>query len=107
MRHFLLGTSRALRAIIRSPDEGHAMQPTLAESLSVRLENLERANACLYRQCARWRRGGMAMLAGAALLTIAGAAGRSWPTLDAREFVLRDQDGNARAALAIRPDGTP
>lgn len=80
------------------------MIPT--KGFAERLETLEQANNRLRTECRRWRRGGMVVLAGVGILALAGAA-RTWPTLEAKEFVLRDAEGVARAALALRPDGTP
>jgi hypothetical protein len=75
-----------------------------------RLERLEAANAILRRQCGRWRRVGLAAAAAVAVLGIAGAgaAAKIAPMLEAHEFVLRDKDGKARAALTLRDkDGAP
>ncbi|WP_406698276.1 hypothetical protein V5E97_05400 [Singulisphaera sp. Ch08] len=72
-----------------------------------RLERLEEANARARRECQRWRRGGLLALVGVTILAVGGAASKSWPTIEAKEFILRDPDGLARATLALRPDGTP
>ena len=83
-------------------------QPTL-DGVVERLEKLEAVNGRLRRECDRWRRGGLVATAGAVVLAIAGAgvAARIAPKLEANEFVLRDKAGKTRAALTIRPDGTP
>ena len=66
------------------------------------------ANRRLVRQLRRWQRAGLGGLAGIAVLVIGGAAANHIPaTIEANEFVLRDRDGTMRAALAMRPDGTP
>src|SRR4051794_30104213 len=83
------------------------MNPSTIESIAGRLDKLERDNQRLRESRGRWRAGGASLLAGVGMLTLAGAAARSWPTVEAREFVLRDDPGKARAALTIRPDGTP
>src|SRR5690349_1686282 len=72
-----------------------------------RIERLEEANRRLERQCRRWKRAGAATLAGLAVLVVGGAAAKVQSSLDANEFVLRDQDGTMRASLTMRPDGTP
>lgn len=81
-------------------------EPTL-DVLARRLDGLEKANHRLERECRWWKRAGLGSLAGLAVLMIGGAASRSLTTIEAREFVLRDQNGAMRAALSIRPDGTP
>jgi hypothetical protein len=75
-----------------------------------RLERLEAANGILRQECRRWRRGSLAAAAAVVVLGITGAgvAARIAPMLEANEFVLRDKDGKARAALTLRDkDGSP
>lgn len=77
------------------------MMPTDdTRDLRLKLENLERS-------CRRWKRLGVGMVAGVGVLVLAGASQSRYPTIEAKEFVLRDPSGLMRAALAIRPDGTP
>jgi hypothetical protein len=71
-----------------------------------RLEQLERSNETLSRSLRRLRSGFVGGAAGMAVLVLAGAAAVA-PSLEARSFVLRDEAGKMRAALAIRPDGSP
>lgn len=71
-----------------------------------RLAALEAANHRLERQGRSWRSAALGLLSVMSLAMLAGAA-RSRSTLEAGEFVLRDDQGRMRAALAIRPDGTP
>ncbi|QEH32941.1 hypothetical protein OJF2_14310 [Aquisphaera giovannonii] len=75
-------------------------------TIEARLEGLEEANRSLAAECRRWRRGGFVALAGLAVLAAAGANGLT-KVLEAEQFVLRDPAGRMRAALAIRPDGSP
>lgn len=72
-----------------------------------RLDALEWTNRQLLARCDRWRRVGIGGLACAALIVIGGAAVQSLATIEGGEFVLRDKANRMRAALAIRPDGTP
>src|SRR5690348_783170 len=81
-------------------------QPLLA-TWEERLGRLEEANRRLERACRRWKRAGVAALAGLALLAVGGAAAKVQSSLDAGEFVLRDEAGTMRASLTMRPDGTP
>jgi len=83
------------------------MSESTLDVLTRRLDGLERTNQRLERECRWWKRAGLGCLAGLAVLMIGGAASRTLSTIEAREFVLRDQNGTMRAALAIRPDGTP
>lgn len=81
---------------------------TRHEELTARLEFLESATRRLEGQVRSWRRLGLSVAGCAALLIGGGAAAiGSRPTVEAGEFVLRDQHNHVRAALAIRPDGTP
>jgi hypothetical protein len=76
------------------------------EELLARLDRLERSNRSLARAVQRHRLGGLVGLAVLGVLFLTGAV--SIPeTLEARHFVLRDQSGKMRAALGMRPDGTP
>lgn len=73
-----------------------------------RLLELEAATRRLERERRRWRVAGTTLALGVGLLVTAGAAMRETPTsIEAGEFILRSQDGKTRAALTIRPDGTP
>jgi len=79
-----------------------------ADAVVDRLMELEAATRRLEQERRRWRIAGTALSLGLGLLVTAGAAMRETPnTIEAGEFVLRDKDGKARAALTIRPDGTP
>jgi hypothetical protein len=71
-----------------------------------RLAHLERANQALSRSVRRMKLGGLGVAGMVGMLLLAGAAAVT-PCLEARNFVLRDEAGKMRAALAIRPDGTP
>src|SRR4051794_15662444 len=71
-----------------------------------RLEQLEKANRSLSLSLRRLRLGGVGAALMLSVLLLAGAAAVT-PCLEARNFVLRDEAGKMRAALAIRPDGTP
>jgi hypothetical protein len=71
-----------------------------------RLEQLENSNERLSRSVRRMRLATLGAAAGLGVLLTAGAAAVA-PSLEARNFVLRDEAGKMRAALAIRPDGTP
>ncbi|APW61619.1 hypothetical protein [Paludisphaera borealis] len=86
------------------------MSEPINHGIVERLERLEAANGILQQECRRWRRGSLAAAAAVVILGITGAgvAARIAPMLEANEFVLRDKDGKARAALAIRDkDGSP
>jgi hypothetical protein len=78
-------------------------------TLAGRLERLEARNEQLAGALRRWRRGSVAALAGGlVLVALAGAGGAELAkTIAARQFELRDESGTLRAALAMRPDGTP
>ena len=81
--------------------------PTI-EVVADRLAYLEAAASRLESERRRWRVAGMFALAGAGLIVALGAAAIEVPpTVEAGEFILRDKEGRARAALTIRPDGTP
>src|SRR4051812_33947683 len=58
-------------------------------------------------ECRRGKRAGAGVAAGLALGVMGGAALRPAETIEAGEFVLRDREGALRAALTLRPDGTP
>jgi hypothetical protein len=76
------------------------------ESMESRLQRLEHANEALARRCRRWKQAAATALVGTLAVVITGAA--SLPGLiEASQFVLRDKAGRMRAALTIRPDGTP
>lgn len=83
------------------------------EAMVRRVEALEGANRRMDRECRRWRWAGGSAVLGALLLIACGAnmaeeaEGLEGKTVEAEHFVLRDADGLMRAALAIRPDGTP
>jgi len=75
-------------------------------ALSARLATLEESNRALSQSVRRLKFGGLLGVASLAVLFLTGAV--SIPqNLEARNFVLRDTSGNVRAALAMRPDGTP
>lgn len=78
-----------------------------ARDLMQRLEALERTNREIEGRLRKWRRVGLGMLGFALTAGLAGAAAQKAMTIEAREFVLRDDTGAMRAALSIRPDGTP
>ncbi|MFO0890747.1 MAG: hypothetical protein U0790_16580 [Isosphaeraceae bacterium] len=76
------------------------------DALSARIERLEASNRSLTVAVRRFRLGGLVGAATLAILFLTGAV--TIPqTLEARNFILRDESGKMRAALAIRPDGTP
>jgi len=76
-------------------------------SVLERLEALELASRRLQSTHERWKRGSFGLLGCVALLVMGGAAVKNLSTLEGTEFVLRDKSNRMRAALAIRPDGTP
>ncbi|OJW12376.1 MAG: hypothetical protein BGO49_21220 [Planctomycetales bacterium 71-10] len=79
-------------------------QPTV-DVVVERLAELERR---LERERRRWRIVGTVLTVGVGLMATAGAAmNEAAKPVEASEFILRDQEGRARAALTIRPDGTP
>jgi hypothetical protein len=78
-----------------------------ARDLERRVEALERINREIRRKYRRWKRLGLGLLGCAVTAGLAGAAAQKATTIEAREFVLRDDSGVMRASLAIRPDGTP
>lgn len=83
-------------------------EPMRREELAVRLEALEGVTRRLEGQVRTWKRLGLGVAALATILVGGGAAAISArPTIEAGEFVLRDSHDRMRAALAIRPDGTP
>jgi len=82
-------------------------QPAI-DGVVERLAQLEAAAHRLEAERRRWRVAGVFALAGAALIVAVGAAARETPaTVEAGAFILRDKEGRARAALTVRPDGTP
>jgi len=81
-------------------------QITELERMSDRIGALERSHGRLARGYRRWRGLAAGALACLGAVTMAGAASRLAQTMEAEEFVLRDKEGAARAALAVRPDGT-
>lgn len=77
-------------------------------ALTDRLNQLETTNQGLARECRRWRRVGMGALAAGLLVAFCGAnLADADKTVEASHFVLRDEAGRMRAALGMRPDGTP
>lgn len=72
-----------------------------------RLEELERINRCHEGGHRRWRRIGIGLMGCAAVVAVSGAQAQKLSTVEAKEFLLRDAHGLARASLSIRPDGTP
>jgi hypothetical protein len=76
-------------------------------SILARLDALEGANQRLAARCERWRRTGIGGMVCVVLVVLGGATAQSLATFDGGAFVLRDQANRMRAALAIRPDGTP
>lgn len=84
------------------------MSQQTIDAVVERLAHLEAANHRLQEERRRWRVAGVFALVGAALIVAVGAAARETPpTVEAGEFILRDKEGRARAALTMRPDGTP
>lgn len=82
-------------------------QPTV-DIVVERLAVLEAATRRLERERRRWRIVGTVLTVGVGLMATAGAAMNETPkSVEASEFILRDKEGRARAALTIRPDGTP
>ncbi len=59
------------------------------------------------RKYRRWKRLGIGLLGCGLTVALAGAADQKPGTVEAREFVLRDDNGVMRASLTIRSDGTP
>ncbi len=84
-----------------------AMSEPGVRELGRRLEALERINRETERNYRRWKRLGIGLLGCAAAVALAGAVEQKPATIEAREFVLRDDSGVMRASLTIRPDGTP
>jgi len=83
-------------------------ESTRNQELTARLELLEGTTRRLERQVRGWKRLGMGVAACTVLLVGGGAAAiGTHSTIEAGEFVLRDQNHRVRAALALRPDGTP
>ncbi len=76
------------------------------ESLLARLERLEASNRSLATNLRRFKFGGLLGAASLAVLFLTGAVTIP-PSVEARNFVLRDEAGKVRAALAMRPDGSP
>jgi hypothetical protein len=76
------------------------------DCLSARVELLERANDALARTVRRLKAGAAASIAAFGLLLLAGAVAIP-QSLEARNFILRDDSGKMRAALATHADGTP
>ena len=75
--------------------------------LGRRLDVLERSHRELEARYRAWRRLAIGLVGGVAMVALAGAAEQKPTTLEAKEFILRDEAGAMRASLAIRPDGTP
>lgn len=82
-------------------------QVSEARELERRLEVLERINQEMEKRIRRWKRLGIGLLGCTLTVGLAGAAAQKPTTIEAREFVLRDDTGAMRASLTIRPDGTP
>jgi hypothetical protein len=74
-----------------------------------RLERLEQANRALGRECRMWRRGAGGLAVAVTMLGLIGAgqAVKAPRTIEAQNFVLRDEAGRVRASLGFRSDGTP
>ena len=76
------------------------------DQLAERLSLMEAAHQKLRLERQRWRRFGFLGMLGIGVAVGMGAA-KSWPSIQAREFILRDAEGRVRASLSLRPDGTP
>lgn len=76
---------------------------TVLERLRCREIDCER----LGQDARRWKRLATGLFGLLSVGLLGAAAATSRTTLEANEFVLRDDQGRMRAALAIRPDGTP
>src|SRR6185312_14720923 len=84
------------------------MEATRIDALTDRLDRLEKTNERLGRECRRWRKAGLGTVLGAVVLAVCGAnMADEDKTVEASHFVLRDDAGRMRAALGMRPDGTP
>lgn len=84
------------------------MESRQIDALTDRLDRLEKTNQLLGRECRRWRRAGVGTLLGAIVLAVCGAKmADDDKTVEASHFILRDDAGRMRAALGMRPDGTP
>ncbi len=75
--------------------------------LARRLEVLERINQQNELGYRRWKRRGIGLLGCALVAAVLGAADQKMTTIEAKEFVLRNEGGLMRASLTIRSDGTP
>jgi len=87
--------------------EGHEMREAEIEKLERRLRALEQIHVQHERTFRRWKRQRILVCACLPVVALAGAADLRQSTIEAKEFVLRDDSGSMRASLAIRPDGTP
>ena len=85
------------------------MSEARVDRLTDRLDRLERVNGALGRECRWWRRGAGALVLGAAVMVFGGANKESFVprTIEAKNFVLKDELGRVRASLGFRHDGTP
>lgn len=84
------------------------MDVTQIRALTERLDRVEKTNQSLAKECRRWRRAGVGTLLGALVLAVCGAKmADEEKTVEASHFILRDEAGRMRAALGMRPDGTP
>ena len=71
------------------------------ESIAERLDRLERA-------CRRWRAAGLCALTASAVFALAGARRDAVPeAVEARRFLIRDEDGRLRATLQLDAMGLP
>ena len=79
------------------------------ETVERQLRSIEAMNQTLMRDRRRWRWFGGGVSLAATLMVVCGASVReeASETVEAGSFVLRDDRGRMRAALTIRPDGTP
>jgi hypothetical protein len=78
------------------------------DRLATRIQELELEQRSLARQVRIWHRIAMGVGSLGVLAILGGAAAlQTVKSIEAQEFVLRDGDGHARAALAMRPDQTP
>jgi hypothetical protein len=104
----MLARTANSHAFIDSCPEGCLDMPEPGfRDLERRLETLERINRETERKYRRWKRLGIGLLGCGLAVALAGAADQKPGTVEAREFVLRDENGVMRASLTIRPDGTP
>jgi hypothetical protein len=84
------------------------MDDNSLDEITVRLRQLERECKRLGSGTRLWRWIGCAALCGMVVLIVGGAHfGAAPKTIEAEQFVLRDEKGKMRADLGFMPDGMP